>query len=1604
MSQPSDDQTDRRRQSSIDAICAAAERIDIPMSLDRSGFVRRYYAQVELEELQSEPHALAAAALAHLLFAARRTARTAKVRAFNPTNERDGYTSVHTVVETVTDDMPFLVDSSSMALRSLGHSIHGTTHPVLLVRRAEDGGFVGLAAAEPGDTVTESWIHFDIVRETDPEALRKIETTLQHALQDVRTAVEDWAPMRDRLRAATDELRATPGLPPDLQAESVALLEWLARDHFTLLGYREYELTAGAITDELRSRTGSGLGLLRTDPPDHGAVVRLTGRAHEEAHSSNPLVITKSNERSTVHRPALLDHIGVKVFDAAGQTVLERRFVGLFTSAAYSGSPRVIPVVRLKIRQLMEDSGLEREGHRSKSLLHILDTLPRDDLFHASVDELKTIAYGILTLQERPRVKLFCRRETFGRFYSCLVYLPRDQYTARARRAIEDVLLRGLEGSAIESEVTVSEMALARLAVRIHVAQQQSAEPDLAALQSQLETAVRTWYDRLRELLLLKLPEERALRLLRDYGEHFSAAYQEEIAVERASRDILKVALVNDGDSELELDLVAPNVRNPQRLLLTTFHRGEPIRPYVALPILENLGLRVVSERGYHMDLAAGTIWIQDFEVDSIDGEALDPVTIYARFKQCFALVLRGDAENDGFNRFVVRAGFDWREASLLRAFCKYLLQTRIRYSQTYMQEVLGRYPGYCRALVKKFASMFDVDMTPTARDALRAASDTALRSELDRTANLDDDRILRAYGAVVNALLRTNYYQRDTAGAAKPYLSLKLDPSVLPDLPKPRPHFEVFVYSQRVEGVHLRASPIARGGIRWSDRREDYRTEVLGLMKAQQVKNTVIVPNGAKGGFVCKALPSGDRDAVRREVVACYQTFIRGLLDLTDNIVDQHVQPPERVLRRDPDDTYLVVAADKGTATFSDIANALSAEYGFWLGDAFASGGSAGYDHKKIGITARGAWEAVKRHFRELGLDPRQRDFTVIGIGDMSGDVFGNGMLLSAHIKLVAAFNHQHIFIDPDPDPAASLVERERLFALPRSTWNDYDRNALSAGGGIYDRRSKSIELSAAARARLDLPEGPIAPPDLIRAILRARADLLWSGGIGTYVKASSESHADARDPSNDLVRVDGNELRCRVVAEGGNLSVTQLGRIEYAQHGGRINTDFIDNSGGVDSSDREVNIKILLNDLVRARELPSEARNDLLAEMTDDVVALVLGNNYAQTQALSIMESRAAERLGEHARLIRVLEAQGLLDRNLEYLPSDEQIDERRSKGLGLTRPELAIILSYSKIELMGSLAQTDIPEDPFLAAELEAYFPARLAKRFKPLLASHRLRREIIAMLVGGSMINRMGPFFVLRTEEETGADVAQVARAYAIVREIFGVRTLWRGIEALDYQVAAKAQYDSIFHISRMVRRAVYWLLQNYTAQLDIEPMVQRFHSGVRGALDTLADLASGHSGERLRRDAQRFEAAGLTTSVATEIASLTLMTQILDIVEIAREVRLSVREVGSLYFTLAAELRLDLIREQIENLKVEDRWRSMARASLLEKLGREQRSLLCSALGNHAGNPPAAALAAWLAEHSVEITRMQRAVADMQASGTMDFATLSVALNEIGRLA
>jgi glutamate dehydrogenase len=1612
--------SEMQRSARIDAIAAFAPRLEAHAALetDFARFLARYYSQAPADDLCRDPAELAAAALDHLAFGRVRRPGTAKIRAFNPTLEQHGWSSPHTVVELVNDDMPFLVDSVTLALNGLGHGILLTIHPIFSVRRDGRGVLKEIHFSKPSSErvkeatkvskaraavlTTESFIHVEITRITDEAALREIESELGKGLADVRSAVEDWSAMRQKLAQASAELRTSSAPPPELVQESADFLDWLVDDHFTLLGYHEYRLVRGNRADTLEAVPGTGLGILRDDDRVHEAA-RLIGPAQAEARSTRPLVVTKTGARSRVHRPAPLDYVSVKVFDRRGRPTAERRFLGLFTSSAYNELPRDVPLLRLKARQLIEQAGVDPRSHRGKTLQHIVDTFPRDDLFQASLEDLTRITNGILGLQERRRVRLFCRRDPFGRFYSCLVYLPRDQYNRRTRERIEQKLLSGLGGSAVQSDVMVSDSALARLTVTVKT---DPASPDVTNsaqldLERELGEAVRSWSDRLRDVLLATLPEDRALELFQRFAERFSAAYQDEVPPERGAEDLPKIERLADGASTLEMRMFQAEPGSA-RLRFSTFMPGEPIPLYVALRILQNMGLRVLGEGIYSVRLDAGTVWIQDFTVETAAGSPVDAAAIAERFEGCFARVLRGEIDDDGFNSFVVGAALDWREAALLRAYCRYLLQTGLRFSQSYIREVLGRYPRLCRALVERFKALFDPTLPAAAREHEANEHAATIRAEIYRTASLDEDRILRAFAAGVEATLRTNFYQL-VGGAPKPYLSLKLDPAKIPDMPRPRPKFEIFVHSQRVEAVHLRASRVARGGIRWSDRREDFRTEVLGLMKAQQVKNSVIVPNGAKGGFVCKQLPAGDRDAVQREVVACYESFMRGLLDVTDNIVEGRVVTPSEIVARDADDPYLVVAADKGTASFSDIANGVARDYGFWLGDAFASGGSAGYDHKKMGITARGGWESVKRHFRELGVDVQAQDFTVVGIGDMAGDVFGNGMLQSQHIQLVAAFNHEHIFIDPSPDPAASFLERRRLFELPRSTWEDYDRKALSPGGGIYSRRVKSIELAPEACALLGLETETVTPPELIRAVLKAPVDLLWNGGIGTYVKGSAEDQADAKDPANDALRVDGRELRCRVVGEGGNLGFTQRGRVEYALAGGRLNTDFIDNSGGVDTSDREVNIKILLNAALDAGALKTARRLSLLADMQDEVALQVLADNYGQTQALSVASSREPDRLGELVRLIRILEIEGELDRALEFLPADEELEERRRAGLGLTRPELAVLLSHAKIQLTASLIRTDIPDDPFCAKELELYFPRLLQRRYKPFMYSHRLRREIVAMMISGSMINRMGPYFPFRAQEETGADGAQVARAYAIVREIFGVRRLWRSVEALDYAVAAQLQYDVMFQISRHVRHAVYWFLQRCSAELDVEPMIARFHPGVARVLDALPALG-GAAAQRHDADVRGLEEVGLPNGIAREVAALRAMTQVLDIVALGEERSLDPRDLARLYFEVGTKLRLDWIRDQIESLRVEGHWRAMARSTLRETLAREHRAVVAGILGRRGAGDLEAALAVWVADSAPRIARVTKVLEEMQAAGPMDFATLSIALKEVNRLA
>jgi glutamate dehydrogenase len=1306
-----------------------------------------------------------------------------------------------------------------------------------------------------------------------------------------------------------------------------------------------------------------------------------------------------------VHRATYLDYVGVKTFDARGAVTGERRFIGLFTSATYSASPRSIPLLRHKVQRVIDHFGISPVSHDGKALMHVLESHPRDELFQASVAELVRSFRGIVNLYERRRVRLLLRRDPYQRFFSCLLYVPRDRYNTQARVRIERILLEELAGDSLEAQVQISESALARLHILVRTGPDRVVAANVERIEARIVETLRTWEDRLRDALQSRLAEDTADELARHFEGAFPVSYQEDVPAAQAIPDLLELRALPPTPDALGLALHSGD-DGAGILHLRLYRRGEPIAMSDLLPLLENFDLRILNERPYRIATRDGeALWIQDLEVAHAGGRRLDPAQAGERFETAFFAVWHGQAESDGFNRLVLAAGLDWRQALVLRAVCRYLLQTGLPFSQRYMESVLLRHPGIAARLAWMFEARFDPRLTAATRTSQQRSLAREIDEALEQVTSPDDDRILRAFLAVITTALRTNHFQRDAAGMPKPYLSFKLDPKSLRELPKPRPMFEIWVYSPRVEGVHLRMGRVARGGLRWSDRREDFRTEILGLMKAQNVKNTLIVPVGAKGGFVPKHLPTGDREAVSREGTECYRIFIRGLLDLTDNVRDARILPPADVVRHDPDDPYLVVAADKGTASFSDTANALAAEYGFWLGDAFASGGSAGYDHKKMGITAKGAWECVKRHFREMRVDTQSQDFTVAGIGDMAGDVFGNGMLLSRHIRLLAAFNHQHIFLDPDPDAARSFAERERLFALPRSSWTDYDPTLISKGGGVFPRDAKEIALSAQARALLGIEASRAAPQEIIRAILKLPVDLLWNGGIGTYVKASREANSAVGDRTNDGVRVDGRDLRCKVVGEGGNLGFSQLGRIEYALAGGRMNTDFVDNSGGVDCSDHEVNIKILLAVAQRRAQLARGARNRLLGQMTGEVGDLVLRDNYLQSQAISLMQSVAAERLGEHAHFIRSLELDGVLDRALEYLPSGEEIEERQRAGQGLTRPELAMLLSYSKIALHNQLMLSDVPEDPYLGRELDRYFPDRLSRRYARLLGEHRLKREIIATATTNSIVNRMGPTFVARTQQDTGADAATVARAYTIAREALDVRDLWQSIERLDNRVATATQYAMMLDTVALIRQVTYWLIQRHRAALGIEMQVGRLRPGLRELVTELPGALQSLEREAFDRRAAQLGGSAVPAALARHVAACPTLSSGPDIVELAQAHRLSVAAAARVYFGVGGEFGLDWLRDRIEDLAIQGHWQAVARNSLREGLYDAHRALTQRVLAETRSRDPERALQAWGERQSAAAAHARGIVDDIRAQPTVaDFASLSVALQALRRLA
>ncbi|MER7793858.1 NAD-glutamate dehydrogenase [Streptomyces sp. NPDC097640] len=1617
-----------------------------------TAYLQHYYQHTPPEDLAGrDPVDVFGAALSHYRLAESRPQGTANVRVHTPTVEEHGWTCSHSVVEVVTDDMPFLVDSVTNELTRQGRGIHVVIHPQILVRRDLTGKLIevldvspdGRPEKLPHDAVIESWIHVEIDRETDRGDLKQINADLLRVLSDVREAVEDWEKMREAA------LRIAEGLPEEPTAgevrpqeieEARELLRWLADDHFTFIGFREYELTqapteSGGEEDVLSAVPGTGLGILRSDPhhrdtdesahaglpaaaegagrPVSPSFNRLPADARAKAREHKLLVLTKANSRATVHRPSYLDYIGVKKFDAKGNVVGERRFLGLFSSAAYTESVRRVPVIRRKVEEVLEGAGFQPNSHDGRDLLQILETYPRDELFQTPVDQLRSIVTSVLYLQERRRLRLFLRQDEYGRYYSALVYLPRDRFTTEVRLRLTDILLEELNGRVpVDFTALHTESVLSRLhfVVRVQAGTElpDLTDADVERIEARLVEAARSWADGFAEALTSEVGEERAAELLRRYQHAFPEGYKADHSPRGAVADLQKLERLKDSDRDFAVSLYEPVGAAPAERRFKIYRVGEQVSLSAVLPVLTRLGVEVVDERPYELRCSDRTsAWIYDFGLrlprhdDGLADDARE------RFQNAFAAVWTGQAENDNFNELVLGAGLTWRQAMVLRAYAKYLRQAGSTFSQSYMEDTLRTNVHTTRLLV----SLFEARMSPERQRAGTELTDALLEeldAALDQVASLDEDRILRSFLTLIKATLRTNHFQKSEDGQPHAYLSMKLDPQAIPDLPAPRPAYEIWVYSPRVEGVHLRFGKVARGGLRWSDRREDFRTEILGLVKAQMVKNTVIVPVGAKGGFVGKRLPDPavDRDAWLAEGIASYKTFISGLLDITDNMVGGQVQPPKDVVRHDGDDTYLVVAADKGTATFSDIANEVAQAYGFWLGDAFASGGSAGYDHKGMGITARGAWESVKRHFRELGHDTQTEDFTVVGVGDMSGDVFGNGMLLSEHIRLVAAFDHRHIFLDPKPDSAVSYAERRRLFELPRSSWADYDTSLLSQGGGVHPRTAKAIPITPQVRKALGIESrvAKMTPADLMKAIFKAPVDLLWNGGIGTYVKAATESHADVGDKANDAIRVDGQDLRVKVVGEGGNLGLTQLGRIEFALNGGRINTDAIDNSAGVDTSDHEVNIKILLNELVREGDMTVKQRNKLLAEMTDEVGALVLRNNYAQNVALANSAAQAPSLLHAHQRVMRRLGREGRLDRSLEFLPTDRQIRERLAAGRGLSQPELAVLLAYIKITVAEELIATGLPDDPYLQRLLHAYFPQALRQQFPERVDGHALRREIVTTVLVNDTVNTAGTTFLHRMREETGASTEEVVRAQTSARVIFELGEVWDEVESLDNVVPADIQTRMRLHSRRLVERGTRWLLGNRPQPLELAETIEFFGERVAAVRAQLPKLLRGADVEWYQKIHDELTAAGVPDDLATRVAGFSSAFPTLDIVAIADRVGKEPLSVAEVYYDLADRLRISQLMDRIIELPRADRWQSMARASIREELYAAHAALTSDVLSvGDGGATPEQRFKAWEEKNASILQRARTTLDEIQGSETFDLANLSVAMRTMRTL-
>ncbi|MCF7363867.1 NAD-glutamate dehydrogenase [Vibrio diazotrophicus] len=1526
------------------------------------------------------------------------------VRVFNPTVSRHGWESTHTIVEIVVPDGPFHVDSIKMALSRLDLTAHLMLNGPTQIDRDDKGA---IKSINNGEGPLQSLFHIEVDRLSNKAEMKTLQDELLDILLDTALVVKDWKPMVNKLDQVISQLEANVDRLPesDRFQETMAFLRWLGDHNFTFMGYKEYDLVEIEGDTTLRPTDEAGLGLFsQSDRVRSVKLSEFSDSARLEAKKAYLLILTKGNKQSRIHRPAYTDYIGIKKFDENGKVVGEHRFTGLYTSAVYNQAVQSIPLIREKVERILSASRYRVGSYAYKALHNILENYPRDELLQATEEELLEVGMGVVQMQDRDLLRLFVRKDPFGRFFSCMVYVTKERYNTELRRQTQRIFKQyfGCEQE-VEFTTYFSESPLARTHYIVRV-DNNNMDVNVKKIEQNLMEASTTWDDRLSEAIVANCGESKGLPLSKQYLHAFPRSYKEDVMPASAVADIERLEALNE-ENKLGMLFYRPQeeTKDSKAVRLKLYHRDEPIHLSDVMPMLENLGLRVIGESPYEVIKSNGQVyWILDFSMLHKSENQVDLREARDRFQQAFAAIWYGDLESDGFNRLVLGASLTGREVSILRAYARYMRQVGFPFSQQYIEDTLSHYPDVAKGLVDLFVRRFD----PKHKGAQKGQTEliNKITEQLDHVESLDDDRIIRRYMEMILATYRTNYYQLDEDKQPKPWLALKMKPKEIPEIPAPVPAFEIFVYAPDIEGVHLRGGKVARGGLRWSDRQEDFRTEILGLVKAQQVKNTVIVPVGAKGGFVCKKqYLYNTRDEIFAEGQRCYKRFIRALLDVTDNIVEGDLVAPVSVVRHDEDDPYLVVAADKGTATFSDLANSVSAEYNFWLGDAFASGGSNGYDHKAMGITAKGGWESVKRHFREIGIDCQTTDFTAVGVGDMAGDVFGNGMLLSKHIRLQCAFNHLHIFIDPTPDAASSWEERNRLFNLPRSSWEDYNPKLISKGGGIFSRKAKSITLTPEIQKMLGTKKGSVAPNELIKMILCMEVDLLWNGGIGTYVKSSRETHTDVGDRANDALRIDGRDLNAKIVGEGGNLGMTQLGRVEYALKGGRVNTDFVDNVGGVDCSDNEVNIKIFLNGLVANGDMTIKQRNQVLESMEDEVGAIVIEDAYVQSESISVTEQQGVAVVKEQIRFIHQLEKAGHLDRALEYIPDDETLLEREKLGQGLTRPELSVLVAYGKMVLKDELACEEIANDEFHAQQLMQYFPTELRRNYSQHMQNHPLRAEIIATALANQMVNEMGCNFVTRLQEETGSNAVDITNAYAAAREIYKLGSVLEEVRKLDNKADALTQYEVMFHVRRTLRRLSRWLLRNRPGKQSVRDLIELYKADVEAIANKLDDVLVAEEVEEHNVMAKAWIDKGIEPKLANYVARLSSLHSVLDISTVAKEKQKTVEQTAKLYFNLGDRLSLHWFLKQINNQATDNNWQVLARAAFREDLDWQQRQLTAQVLNCECASGELdviKALDEWMEANSVSLHRWENILNEFKVGTVHEFAKFSVALREL----